>query len=154
MLLATRMIASIINRRTSYLLFLLDLYMALVDRVHSHFAAGPQVRTSQPMAILRNTSYIRHACQRKLVDFIGLTVVRADRIISRAAQSHSSPVHHPDAVPSALDIDEGNIVTRFIAETLLPTKHGKFRLRGYKHSVRLKHSFNRMRENSCMGPFT
>lgn len=27
------------------------------------------------------------------------------------------------------------MVTRFIAETLLPTRHGNFRLRGYKHSV-------------------
>lgn len=27
------------------------------------------------------------------------------------------------------------MVTRFIAETLLPTRHGNFRLRGYKHSI-------------------
>lgn len=27
------------------------------------------------------------------------------------------------------------VKTRFIAETLLPTRHGRFRLRGYKHSV-------------------
>lgn len=27
------------------------------------------------------------------------------------------------------------VKTRYIAETLLPTRHGKFRLRGYKHSV-------------------
>lgn len=32
-------------------------------------------------------------------------------------------------------IDESQVATRFIAETLLPTKHGNFRLRGYKHSV-------------------
>lgn len=31
---------------------------------------------------------------------------------------------------------EEAVKTRFIAETLLPTRHGKFRLRGYKHSVR------------------
>lgn len=35
----------------------------------------------------------------------------------------------------AVDIDEGKIITRFVAETLLPTKHGRFRLRGYKHSA-------------------
>lgn len=40
----------------------------------------------------------------------------------------------------AVDIDEGKIITRFVAETLLPTKHGRFRLRGYKHSVRLVHN--------------
>jgi hypothetical protein len=33
-------------------------------------------------------------------------------------------------------IQEELVKTRFIAETLLPTRHGKFRLRGYKHSVR------------------
>lgn len=26
--------------------------------------------------------------------------------------------------------------TKFVAETLLPTKQGKFRLRGYRHTVR------------------
>jgi hypothetical protein len=31
-----------------------------------------------------------------------------------------------------------SVKTRYIAETLLPTRHGKFRLRGYKHSVRLR----------------
>lgn len=35
----------------------------------------------------------------------------------------------------SVNIDENRVVTKFIAETLLPTKHGKFRLRGYKHSV-------------------
>lgn len=35
-----------------------------------------------------------------------------------------------------INIDENKIVTKFIAETLLPTRHGKFRVRGYKHSVR------------------
>jgi hypothetical protein len=35
-------------------------------------------------------------------------------------------------------IDESQVVTRFIAETLLPTRHGKFRLRGYKHSVSMR----------------
>lgn len=32
---------------------------------------------------------------------------------------------------------EAHIETRFIAETLLPTQTGKFRLRGYKHTVRV-----------------
>jgi hypothetical protein len=36
-----------------------------------------------------------------------------------------------------VNIDESKVVTKFIAETLLPTRHGKFRLRGYKHSVRI-----------------
>lgn len=32
-------------------------------------------------------------------------------------------------------IQEELVKTRFIAETMLPTRQGKFRLRGYKHSV-------------------
>jgi hypothetical protein len=35
-------------------------------------------------------------------------------------------------------IEDLNVKTRYIAETLLPTRHGKFRLRGYKHSVSLR----------------
>ncbi|KAG1673261.1 hypothetical protein FOA52_002541 [Chlamydomonas sp. UWO 241] len=35
----------------------------------------------------------------------------------------------------SVEIDEANVVTKFVAETLLPTRHGNFRLRGYKHSV-------------------
>jgi hypothetical protein len=45
-------------------------------------------------------------------------------------QTEEEPIrkdHHP--VPEEL------VKTRYIAETLLPTRHGKFRLRGYKHSV-------------------
>lgn len=31
--------------------------------------------------------------------------------------------------------NEADVITEFIAETLLPTKHGKFRLRGYRHTT-------------------
>jgi hypothetical protein len=41
----------------------------------------------------------------------------------------------PDGGLTALPIDEKRVITKFIAETLLPTKHGNFRVRGYKHSV-------------------
>jgi hypothetical protein len=32
--------------------------------------------------------------------------------------------------------DQPGVWTKFVAETLLPTKLGKFRLRGYRHTVR------------------
>ena len=32
--------------------------------------------------------------------------------------------------------EQGLVWTKFVAETLLPTKQGKFRLRGYRHTVR------------------
>lgn len=37
--------------------------------------------------------------------------------------------------------DEKSIWTEFVAETLLPTNQGKFRLRGYRHTVRGHPSF-------------
>ncbi|PNH01452.1 Riboflavin biosynthesis protein RibBA, partial [Tetrabaena socialis] len=49
-----------------------------------------------------------------------------------AAQGPSSVLYAQTASSS---VDEGQVVTKFIAETLLPTRHGKFRLRGYKHSI-------------------
>lgn len=35
----------------------------------------------------------------------------------------------------SVNIDPTKVITKFVAETLLPTRHGKFRLRGYKHSI-------------------
>lgn len=32
-------------------------------------------------------------------------------------------------------LNDAHVHTEFIAETLLPTRHGKFRLRGYRHTV-------------------
>ncbi len=32
-------------------------------------------------------------------------------------------------------IEEARVITKFIAETLLPTRFGNFRVRAYKHSV-------------------
>ena len=60
---------------------------------------------------------------------------RSERIRSLSRDtSVPQAASRPPALAS-LDVEEVNVVTRFIAETLLPTKHGKFRLRGYKHSV-------------------
>lgn len=40
-----------------------------------------------------------------------------------------------EGATTQINIDESRVITKFIAETLLPTRHGKFRLRGYKHSI-------------------
>lgn len=42
---------------------------------------------------------------------------------------------------SSLPDDEKSVWTEFVAETLLPTNHGKFRLRGYRHTVRGQPNF-------------
>ena len=41
------------------------------------------------------------------------------------------------AVRAALEGDRAVAKTQFIAETLLPTSSGKFRLRGYRHTIQL-----------------
>ncbi|MEW5304746.1 MAG: hypothetical protein WDW36_007337 [Sanguina aurantia] len=47
----------------------------------------------------------------------------------------SSPLTLVNGWPATSSIDDSLVLTKFIAETLLPTRHGIFRLRGYKHSV-------------------
>lgn len=65
----------------------------------------------------------------------------ACRSSDRDAASYSAPVVTavPGSASNGVPVSEKDeqVKTRFIAETLLPTKHGKFRLRGYKHSVRV-----------------
>lgn len=46
-----------------------------------------------------------------------------------------APCMETEAGLKEVELLERKIVTKFIAETLLPTRHGKFRVRGYKHSV-------------------
>lgn len=60
---------------------------------------------------------------------------RSPPIISSSAQGPSSPLTLVNGWPATSSIDDSLVLTKFIAETLLPTRHGIFRLRGYKHSV-------------------
>ncbi len=52
---------------------------------------------------------------------------------SRGSQQSRMAPHQSERICSLDDLD---VRTEFVAETLLPTKHGRFRLRGYRHSVR------------------
>lgn len=54
-----------------------------------------------------------------------------------ASQNGSSNGVHPSTNPEeAPGKDVPLVWTKFVAETLLPTGQGKFRLRGYRHTVR------------------
>ena len=53
------------------------------------------------------------------------------RIISRRGSAFLVAAISDDATPAA-----STVSTTFVAETILPTSQGKFRLRGYRHSVR------------------
>jgi hypothetical protein len=58
----------------------------------------------------------------------------------RAWRAHCGPsivLVAPTDPPAA---SHPQVRTVFIAETQLPTRHGSFRLRGYKHSVRVRHT--------------
>ncbi len=50
--------------------------------------------------------------------------------------SSSNGVHQATNPEEAPGKDVPIIWTKFVAETLLPTGQGKFRLRGYRHTVR------------------
>lgn len=67
-----------------------------------------------------------------LPDFDEPDVSAQEDVRQPANGSSSSSRAGSAAMPSAA----GLVKTRFIAETLLPTRNGRFRLRGYKHSVR------------------
>lgn len=49
---------------------------------------------------------------------------------------NGSGLHIPGLQDAAVD-PQAQVWTTFVAETLLPTKGGKFKLRGYRHTVRM-----------------
>lgn len=53
--------------------------------------------------------------------------------VASAFSAMVSELNGSSVVPTK--IEDEQVVTKFIAETLLPTRHGKYRVRGYKHSV-------------------
>lgn len=111
--------------------------MALHERMQSHRAAS----CSQVPALFftRQTSAHSFAARRQPGH-----VPRRDLIPTFAsvegdaieAPTVSLPVTATYAQTASVPVDDDLVVTRFIAETLLPTRLGKYRLRGYKHSVR------------------
>ena len=118
--------------------------LALVERLGSHHAAGP----TRPLTCSR-AAHQRSPINSPSPIYIQSNPAKfrqgfgwANNVIARA-QSQDTSVPPPSSPLPAMrhkmvrsvDIEEPKVVTRFIAETLLPTKHGKFRLRGYKHSV-------------------
>lgn len=106
--------------------------MSLLERISSHSTASGSglLHHSRPSLVLQSVCgpVLRpRQCSRVLVH----SSSRSDE----CTPSTSAPV----AVEAAAQqrIEDHRVKTRYIAETLLPTRHGKFRLRGYKHSVRL-----------------
>jgi hypothetical protein len=78
----------------------------------------------------------------KRVQRARLVLVRSERRESepvsgvlKAVMSDEAGISASASASKSAPIREDLVKTRYIAETLLPTRHGNFRLRGYKHSV-------------------
>jgi hypothetical protein len=104
------------------------------DRICSHGAATSSCATYAACSPCRHSKRVQRARlvlarseRRELEPSSGalkaLVSDEAGISASTAGASKSAPIR------------EDLVKTRYIAETLLPTRHGNFRLRGYKHSV-------------------
>lgn len=99
--------------------------MSVAERLSSHKTACTSCSRTHLFSSSRvpsNTKFTRH---------LRLQVVRSDLRESDVSVTGTL------ATPSSCSkpVQEELVKTRYIAETLLPTRHGAFRLRGYKHSV-------------------
>lgn len=110
--------------------------MSLLERISSHQTASgsgllQQQRSPAPCVLHRVCGPVLRArqCSRAVL-------VHSSSRSEECPPSSSGPVAVEAATQAQQRIDDHSVKTRFIAETLLPTRHGKFRLRGYKHSVR------------------
>lgn len=86
---------------------------ALAAQRQRRRAAGRAVRRSSAQPLLASAS--------------------SNGVPSAAAQGTIEPAADGQQQQQADEL----VWTKFVAETLLPTRHGKFRLRGYRHTVRL-----------------
>ncbi|GIL92432.1 hypothetical protein Vretimale_6497 [Volvox reticuliferus] len=111
--------------------------MAVHERIYSHKAASCSQLPSN-FQVARSLAH-RFAVARPHRG----ALPRRDLILAFAAsnsdaagsQQTALPVTSPYVPTANVSVDEDKVITKFIAETLLPTRHGKFRLRGYKHSI-------------------
>jgi hypothetical protein len=124
-----------------------------IERLASHACASASTRAPAPARSCRAILWSKKPSQHKLHVCHGL-----DRDAAAAAAATVSveyevvplgdaQIQHGTSTHVSL-IDESKVVTRFIAETLLPTRYGMFRLRGYKHSV----SISRIYEPQASAP--
>lgn len=108
--------------------------MSLLERISSHRAASASglLQHSQRHSVQQGVR-----CPVQPARQCSRVVVHSSRRSDESSPHSAAPVagEGPGQQRIAEDL---SVKTRYIAETLLPTRHGKFRLRGYKHSVRLR----------------
>ncbi|KAG2432566.1 hypothetical protein HXX76_008911 [Chlamydomonas incerta] len=110
--------------------------MASLERAASHRAAScshvvSPLRVGRWQSLVHVSRADRRVALPSRANSVLVSAAAAD-VPQQGGSISSSTTYTPTAHTS---IDEANVVTSFIAETLLPTRHGKFRLRGYKHST-------------------
>ncbi|GIL68484.1 hypothetical protein Vafri_21753 [Volvox africanus] len=111
--------------------------MAMHERIYSHKAAScSQIPSNCQVARLLAHSFRVSRPQRGALPrrdlILAFTAASGDAV---GIQQTAVPVTSPYVPTANVSVDEDQVITKFIAETLLPTRHGKFRLRGYKHSI-------------------
>ncbi|GLC37629.1 hypothetical protein PLESTB_001666300 [Pleodorina starrii] len=112
--------------------------MATLERIHSHRAASCShiPSTCRARRCLAVCSAVPAQPPRGTLPRRDLILAFGTASADNGGSQQSVVVDTAPYVPTAhASIDEEQVVTKFIAETLLPTRHGKFRLRGYKHSI-------------------
>jgi hypothetical protein len=113
--------------------FRVKLQMSLLaDRIGSHGAATSSCITFS-RAACRHSKRGRRA--RLLIVRSELKKVEPGSGVFQTLVSNETGISASSAGGKSAPIREDLVKTRYIAETLLPTRHGNFRLRGYKHSV-------------------
>lgn len=100
--------------------------MTLAERLSSHKAACTSCSRTNCKLQGRAALLVRRGACLDHRNVVHSDVRGGDVVVTEAVSPRSD-----DSEP----IREELVKTRYIAETLLPTRHGAFRLRGYKHSV-------------------
>lgn len=104
----------------------------LVDRTGSHGAVISSCTTFSRAAGTRS----KRVQRARLIIRSELRPIGPGNGVIKGFVSDDAGISASSAGASnSVPIQEDLVKTRYIAETLLPTRHGNFRLRGYKHSV-------------------
>lgn len=111
--------------------------MSLAERLISHQTAsgsGVVQHFRQPAILSARSSFPRGPLIHRSNSLVCCARVNGNSGHIAASQV-ATDIAQQQVQQTAQEEQHLHVKTRYIAETLLPTRHGKFRLRGYKHSV-------------------
>jgi hypothetical protein len=116
--------------------------------MHQTCHTGSMHSQQQSLRSVNHRHHLRH--RRRQQSHLVCSSIQYEPSTSESTTTTSDHIQRVEYTP----IDETRVKTVFIAETLLPTRSGKFRLRGYKHSVGLlcTHQIDGQRARSDIAP--